>query len=212
MFGDDVNIASRVESFAPIGGIAISDKINSDISGVKDIKTSFIGHRKLKGVSQQTKIRCITSNGLPENKINKLPEFIGRVSMYFGILFTFIFTIFLITYALDLGTWHIELAGEEALLYSLFACLNMGFILMLFGFSNISFQRGISIKSQKLIYYLSIIYISILFFFFSKNLKLVHTENSSSFDLGGWILSLCLYLIPLLIFKIFQFIYNKIKS
>ena len=32
VFGDDVNIASRVESFAPIGGVAISDKINSDIS------------------------------------------------------------------------------------------------------------------------------------------------------------------------------------
>ena len=47
VFGDDVNIASRVEGFAPIGGISISDKVHKDISGVSDIKTSFIGHRNL---------------------------------------------------------------------------------------------------------------------------------------------------------------------
>ena len=70
VFGDDVNIASRVENFAPEGGIAISDKISKDISGVKNIKTSFIGHRKLKGVQQETKIRCITSHNLPKHKIN----------------------------------------------------------------------------------------------------------------------------------------------
>ena len=47
VFGDDVNIASRVEGFAPIGGIALSDKVHKDISGVSDIKTSF-----------QFKLRC----------------------------------------------------------------------------------------------------------------------------------------------------------
>ena len=31
VFGDDVNIASRVESFAPKGGISISDKVYKDI-------------------------------------------------------------------------------------------------------------------------------------------------------------------------------------
>ena len=52
MFGDDVNIASRVEGFSPEGGISLSDKVYKDISSVKDIKTAFIGHRKLKGVAQ----------------------------------------------------------------------------------------------------------------------------------------------------------------
>ena len=49
VYGDDVNIASRVEGFSPNGGVAISDKINRDISGVSKIKTSFIGFKKLKG-------------------------------------------------------------------------------------------------------------------------------------------------------------------
>ena len=34
VFGEDVNIASRVEGFAPIGGISISDKVHKDISGI----------------------------------------------------------------------------------------------------------------------------------------------------------------------------------
>ena len=50
VFGDDVNITSRVEAFSPVGGISISDKVNMDIKGVADLKTKFLGHRKLKGV------------------------------------------------------------------------------------------------------------------------------------------------------------------
>ena len=38
VYGDDVNIASRVEGFSPEGGISISDKVYRDISSVKDIE------------------------------------------------------------------------------------------------------------------------------------------------------------------------------
>ena len=71
VYGDDVNIASRVEGFSPEGGITISDKVYKDIQGVKEIKTAFIGHRKLKGVEQETQIRCITSHSLPKIKSSK---------------------------------------------------------------------------------------------------------------------------------------------
>ena len=32
MYGDDVNIASRVEGFSPEGGISISDKVYKDVN------------------------------------------------------------------------------------------------------------------------------------------------------------------------------------
>ena len=77
VYGDDVNIASRVEGFSPNGGVAISDKINKDISGVSKIKTSFIGFKKLKGVMQETKIYCINVEGLPVFSKQWLPYLTG---------------------------------------------------------------------------------------------------------------------------------------
>ena len=68
VLGDDVNVASRIEPFAPIGGIAISGKVQQNISSLKNFKTKFIEQPKLKGVVQEVKIFCITSHGLPETK------------------------------------------------------------------------------------------------------------------------------------------------
>ena len=72
VFGDDVNIASRIEPFAAVGGVAISDKVNRDISGSPEITTKFVGIPRLKGVSQEVKIYCIISHGLPETDITKI--------------------------------------------------------------------------------------------------------------------------------------------
>lgn len=47
IYGDDVNIASRIEPFAPVGGIAISDKVQRDISSEPDITTKYLGEPKL---------------------------------------------------------------------------------------------------------------------------------------------------------------------
>ena len=65
VFGDDVNIAARIEALAPVGGIAISHKVQGDISGSPQFKTKYIGQPKLKGVTQKVEVYCITSHGLP---------------------------------------------------------------------------------------------------------------------------------------------------
>ena len=72
VFGDDVNIASRIEPFAAVGGVAISDKVNKDISSSSEIKTKYVGEPKLKGVKQEVKVYCITSHGLPETKLSEV--------------------------------------------------------------------------------------------------------------------------------------------
>ena len=41
--GDDVNVASRIEAFAPSGGIAISSKVQQNISSLPEFETSYIG-------------------------------------------------------------------------------------------------------------------------------------------------------------------------
>ena len=64
--GDDVNIASRIESYAAEGGIAISGKVQQNISSIPEFKTKFISQPKLKGVKQDVKIYCLISHDLPE--------------------------------------------------------------------------------------------------------------------------------------------------
>jgi tetratricopeptide (TPR) repeat protein/class 3 adenylate cyclase len=66
--GADVNIASRIEAFAAVGGIAISDKVQRDISSNPHFTTKSVGKPRLKGVSQKIEIFCITSHGLPHTK------------------------------------------------------------------------------------------------------------------------------------------------
>ena len=69
IFGDDVNIASRIEPFAAVGGVAISDKVYRDISGNPEFTATYVGRPKLKGVTQEVQVYCITSHGLPETRI-----------------------------------------------------------------------------------------------------------------------------------------------
>ena len=80
LFGDDVNIASRIESFAAVGGVAISDKVNRDISSNSEITTKYVGEPKLKGVKQEVKVYCIISHGLPETKLSEVSAKLEKTS------------------------------------------------------------------------------------------------------------------------------------
>ena len=85
VIGDDVNIASRIEPFSSVGGIAISNKINDAITRESEFETKYLGKPKLKGVSQKVEVYCITSHNLPETEISKVstlsPEKIHRKTL-----------------------------------------------------------------------------------------------------------------------------------
>tara|TARA_B100001250_G_scaffold390590_1_gene390706 strand:+ start:1250 stop:3835 length:2586 start_codon:yes stop_codon:yes gene_type:complete len=66
VFGDDVNIASRVEPFAGSGGIAISGRVNTVLERDPGFETYFLGEPALKGVFQNVKIYSIISQNLPK--------------------------------------------------------------------------------------------------------------------------------------------------
>ena len=222
VFGDDVNIASMVEWFSPEGGISISDKIYRDIQGVKKIKTSFIGHKRLKGVAQETKVRCITSNGLPESKVNKLPERIGYMNIYSGLyLLTVISLIGLMSLfgGINFNVTGAEFSQVEWMRIYAFIVVNISLILILLGYSNLSFHRGVSIKSQKLIYYVSLAYSILLLLLFYDNLKIFTVEFDYGFsqkinfileELVSWTINILIYLFPLIIIKTGPVLYNKV--
>lgn len=56
VFGDGVNIASRIQALAPVGGIWISEPVYNNIANKKDVKTKFIRAEILKNVKESVRI------------------------------------------------------------------------------------------------------------------------------------------------------------
>src|SRR3954468_5370160 len=56
VFGDGVNIASRIQAIAPIGGIWISESVYKNVSNKKEINTKFVREESLKHVKETVRI------------------------------------------------------------------------------------------------------------------------------------------------------------
>lgn len=97
--GDDVNITSRIFPYSPIGGIALSRKVQQNISSLPEFKTILIGNPKLKGVPQKTKIYCLSSHELQTiskpGSISISPGWIGGIGLVI-VLSVFFFKQFVI--------------------------------------------------------------------------------------------------------------------
>ena len=64
VFGDGVNIASRLEPLAPIGGILVSESVYWNIENKKGIKTKFLREETLKNVKHPIKIYQVKVEGV----------------------------------------------------------------------------------------------------------------------------------------------------
>src|ERR1051326_3764904 len=87
VYGDGVNIASRIESFAVAGSVFISDKVFDEIKNQPAINTISMGLFNLKNVSRPVEVFAIANEGLavpqpidlkgktsePTNKLAVLP-------------------------------------------------------------------------------------------------------------------------------------------
>ena len=80
VLGSGVNIASRVETVAPSGGVAVSDKVQRDIVHHTDLYTQSIGFPKLKGIEIGFEVFCVTNDGLPVGISHGKVEASGRLA------------------------------------------------------------------------------------------------------------------------------------
>jgi TolB-like protein/class 3 adenylate cyclase/tetratricopeptide (TPR) repeat protein len=64
IYGDGVNIASRMESLAQPGSILISDRVFEDIKNQKEIRTIFLGRYSLKNVKDDIGLYAISNPGV----------------------------------------------------------------------------------------------------------------------------------------------------
>jgi adenylate cyclase len=64
IYGDGVNMASRIESMAVPGGIFISEKVFDEIKNQENISTREMGYFELKNVKQPVRIFAIANKGI----------------------------------------------------------------------------------------------------------------------------------------------------
>lgn len=60
VFGEGVNIASRLEPLAPIGGILVSESVNRNLGNKTNIVSTFVREEQLKNVKEPLKTYAIT--------------------------------------------------------------------------------------------------------------------------------------------------------
>jgi len=65
IFGDGVNVASRIEQLADTGGISISDQVYNAIRNKPGIKAVFVGEKILKNIDHPVKVYSVIGDGLP---------------------------------------------------------------------------------------------------------------------------------------------------
>ena len=69
MFGDAVNIASRLQALAPPGGIFVSESVHRDLVNKNDIRSEFFRVETLKNVKEPIQVYKIFSAG---NEVNEI--------------------------------------------------------------------------------------------------------------------------------------------
>jgi TolB-like protein/class 3 adenylate cyclase/Tfp pilus assembly protein PilF len=64
IYGEGVNVASRVESFAVPGGVFISSKVNDEIKNQPDISTVSLGRYIFKNIKEPVELFAVTNSGI----------------------------------------------------------------------------------------------------------------------------------------------------
>jgi TolB-like protein/class 3 adenylate cyclase len=78
IFGDGVNVATRLESIADPGGIYISESIEKAIRGKSDVQAKYLGEVRLKNVTYGIRTYVVQGVGLPVPEIKEDQQLKGH--------------------------------------------------------------------------------------------------------------------------------------
>ena len=109
VFGDGVNIASRLEPLAEPGGICVSERVHEDIKNKPDISAAFQEEQLLKGIEKPIKVYSIFtqmgSTDEPKVQKDRIDSNKNKVPLLVGILFLCMSFFFF--------TYHYDGSGEK---------------------------------------------------------------------------------------------------
>ena len=71
VFGEGVNIASRLESLSPVGGVCVSKNVYDELENKEEFNGTSLGLQSLKGVGRLIEVYALTGDRLQEPDISK---------------------------------------------------------------------------------------------------------------------------------------------
>ena len=74
VFGDGVNIASRIEQLAGPGDITISEQVHEAVRNKQGIRTEFLGRKQLKSVDQPVDAYLVSGEEIETPDLSELDE------------------------------------------------------------------------------------------------------------------------------------------
>ena len=74
VFGEGVNIASRLESLSPVGGICVSKSVFDELENKKEFNGTSLGLQSLKGVGRLVEVYALQGDKLKEPDASKFKE------------------------------------------------------------------------------------------------------------------------------------------
>ena len=85
LYGDNVNIAARLEAIAPVGEITVSEKVYLEVEDKVDISFKYQGEKKLKNISKKIKVYTsqMTTDNKKSVKFQKKPYLISAIIVLF---------------------------------------------------------------------------------------------------------------------------------
>ena len=85
LYGDNVNIAARLEAIAPVGEITVSEKVYLEVEDKVDVSFKYQGEKKLKNISKKIKVYTsqMTTDKKETVKFQKKPYIIISIIALF---------------------------------------------------------------------------------------------------------------------------------
>ena len=88
LYGDNVNIAARLEAISPVGEITVSEKVYLEVEDKVDIAFKYQGEKKLKNISKKIKVYTsqMTADNKKSAKFKKKPYIILAIILLFLVI------------------------------------------------------------------------------------------------------------------------------
>jgi TolB-like protein len=114
VFGDGVNIASRLQSLADPGGIYVSESVQHAISARPDIQFKFLADVNLKNVQHGIKTYYVTGHGLPLPSTHKIKGLTQPTRKRYQLVFPYVIALLIIIVAVGYSTrsWWLTTTNE----------------------------------------------------------------------------------------------------